>query len=104
MPNSLSAAQPPASSRRLSRTGRFGVLGAAAAVAAVAIGISGVEQPALADVTALNPLDPALNFNAFIEGDTVLAEHEMEGPLATGGTLAIQGIYEINTQRRLHRR
>ena len=68
-------------------------------MAAVAIGISGVEQPALADVTALNPLDPALNFNAFIEGDTVLAEHEMEGPLATGGTLAIQGIYEINTQR-----
>ncbi|HEU5127760.1 MAG TPA: collagen-binding domain-containing protein [Glycomyces sp.] len=49
-------------------------------------------------MVALNPLDPALNFNAFIEGDTVLTEHEMEGPLATGGDLTIRGTYEIDIQ------
>lgn len=69
-------------------------------MAATAIGISVIRQPALADVVALNPLDPALNFNAFIEGDTSLAELETQGPLATGGDLAVQGIYNINSHNR----
>ncbi|WP_051393102.1 collagen-binding domain-containing protein [Glycomyces arizonensis] len=98
MSNSLASARSSAPSRRQSLIGRLGIVGAVAAVGLAALAVSGTRQAALADVASLNPLDPALDFNAFIEGDTVLTEHEMEGPLATGGNLAMQGLYEIDIQ------
>ncbi|GAB3994570.1 hypothetical protein GCM10029992_09440 [Glycomyces albus] len=54
------------------------------------------NSQALAQAVTVDPLSPALGFNAFIQGDTILTEHEMEGPLATGGDLAMQGLYEID--------
>ncbi|WP_162181661.1 choice-of-anchor A family protein, partial [Glycomyces tenuis] len=87
-----------ASARRKALAGRLGILGTAAAVTAVALAVTATDHEALAEVVTIDPLAPALDFNAFIEGDTVLAEHEMEGPLATGGNLAVQGRYEIDIQ------
>ncbi len=67
-----------------------------AGAAALAIGIAGVFNRASAEVVTVSPLDPALGFNLFVEGDTALAEHEIEGPVATGGDLVVQGLYEVD--------
>lgn len=77
---------------------RGAVLGAAAGTAAIALAFSMTHSQALAQTVTIDPLAPALGFNAFIRGDTILTEHEMEGPLATGGNLALEGLYEVDIQ------
>ncbi|WP_199034128.1 choice-of-anchor A family protein [Glycomyces salinus] len=79
---------------------RAGIVGAAVGATAIAVAASMMNSQALAQEVTVDPLSPALGFNAFIEGDTVLTESEMEGPLATGGDLAVQGPYRIDIHSR----
>ena len=87
----------PAHHRRLAA--RVGLVGTAVGATAIVLAASMMNSRAVADEVAVDPLTPALGFNAFIHGDTLLTEHEMEGPLATGGDLAVQGRYEIDNNR-----
>lgn len=75
---------------------RAGIVGTAVGATAIAVAASMMNSQAIAQEVTVDPLSPALGFNAFIHGDTLLTEHEMEGPLATGGDLAVQGRYEID--------
>ncbi|WP_460539738.1 collagen-binding domain-containing protein [Glycomyces halotolerans] len=83
-------------SRRHRLAARLSILGAAGAATAMTLALTAGNQRALAEVVTISPLDPALGFNAFVEGDTSLTENEMEGPLATGGDLTLDGLYEID--------
>jgi choice-of-anchor A domain-containing protein len=86
-----------AESSRVRTAARVGAVTAAVgSVVAIAMMTAEGGRLAQAQVTGVNPLDPALDFNAFVEGDTVLTSHEMEGPLATGGDLSMQGLYNIS--------
>ncbi|APC34279.1 hypothetical protein A9R04_06045 [Nocardiopsis dassonvillei] len=83
------------------RTGRtFLVTAATLALAAGALstapGFRGwwAPAPASAAVT-VNPVAPALGFNAISEGDTYLAGTESEGPIAVGGDLSFGRDYRV---------
>lgn len=74
---------------------RLAALGVAGVAAVLALGTAGTAPFAQAATVTLNPLDPALGFNAFVEDQTVLASTEAEGPIATGGDLLIEGSYNV---------
>lgn len=76
------------------RTSRLALAGAATASVAVTIALAGTLPAAHADTE--NPLAPALDFNSFVENETVLASTESEGGIATGGNLAVAGSYNVN--------
>jgi choice-of-anchor A domain-containing protein len=78
------------------RAGRLAVLGAAGAVAAAALAAVGTAPVVAQDPEGVNPLEPALGFNAFVEDETVLASTEAEGGIATGGNLVVSGSYNVN--------
>ncbi|THV30187.1 choice-of-anchor A family protein [Glycomyces paridis] len=72
-----------------------------AAVTGVTLALASIATPALMDAAeaatvSIDPLEGALDFNAFIEGNTYLDNTEMEGPLATGGDLGVVGYYNIS--------
>ncbi|GAA2139734.1 choice-of-anchor A family protein [Glycomyces algeriensis] len=71
------------------------VLGAAGVVAVAALATAATAPTAQAATVTIDPLESALGYNAFIEGDTTLTSHESEGPIATGGNLTIGGTYNV---------
>lgn len=71
------------------------VLGAAGVVAVAALATAATVPTAQAAPVTIDPLESALGYNAFIEGDTTLTSHESEGPIATGGDLTIGGTYNV---------
>ncbi|MEU6246732.1 choice-of-anchor A family protein [Glycomyces sp. NPDC047010] len=81
--------------RRLSLAGAV-TLTAAAAATAIAFNAAGTGPAAMAATVTYDPLAPALDFNSFVENETVLVSTESEGPVATGGNLVVKGSYNVN--------
>lgn len=84
----------PTSSR--TKTGRVAVLVTTGVMTAAALAVT--TPFARAALVSVNPLEPALGFNAFVETRTTLASTEAEGPIATGGDLVIDGAYNVSMQ------
>ncbi|TDT17408.1 choice-of-anchor A domain-containing protein [Ilumatobacter fluminis] len=66
------------------------VLGAAALAAITIITTTGNTSLSAAGI---NPVDPALGFNLFVENDAELNRNESEGAVAIGGDLTMNGNY-----------
>ncbi|WP_270111793.1 collagen-binding domain-containing protein [Glycomyces luteolus] len=86
----------PSNPRYRLRAGRLAVLGAAGIVTAAVLATAGTVPVAQAAPVTVDPLAPALGFNAFVEDETVLVSTESEGGIATGGNLVVSGSYNVN--------
>lgn len=82
----------PTSNRTM--TGRVAVVVATGVMTATAFVVT--TPLARAATVTVDPLEPALGFNAFIEEHTTLASLEAEGGIATGGNLVIDGLYNVS--------